>query len=56
MKPEDARSERSPSPAPGDTAPHPAEASLWEQVLARENLAEALKRVEQKAGALVVLR
>ena len=24
---------------------------MWEQVLARENLAEALKRVEQKAGA-----
>jgi RNA-directed DNA polymerase len=51
VKPEDARSERSSSPAPGDTAPHPAEASMWEQVLARENLAEALKRVEQKAGA-----
>ncbi len=51
MKPEDARSERSPSPAPGDTAAHPAEASLWEQLLSRENLAEALKRVEQKAGA-----
>ena len=51
MKPEDARSERSPSPAPGDTAPHPAKASLWEQVMARENLAEALRRVEQKAGA-----
>ena len=51
MKPEDARSERSPSPAPGDTAPHPAEASLWEQFLARENLAEALRRVEQNAGA-----
>jgi hypothetical protein len=48
VKPEDARSERSPSPAPGDTAPHPAKASLWEQVMARENLAEALKRVEQK--------
>ena len=51
MKPEDARSERSPSPAPGDTAPHPAKAGLWEQVMARENLAEALTRVEQKAGA-----
>jgi len=51
VKPEDARSERSPSPAPGDTAPHPAKASLWEQVMARENLAEALRRVEQKAGA-----
>ena len=51
VKPEDPRSEQSPSPAPGDTAPHPAEASLWEQVMARENLAEALRRVEQKAGA-----
>jgi RNA-directed DNA polymerase len=51
VKPEDARSEHSPSPAPGDTAAHPAEASLWEQLLARENLAEALRRVEQKAGA-----
>ena len=51
VKPEDHRSERSPSPAPGDTAPHPAEASLWEQFLARENLAEALRRVEQNAGA-----
>jgi len=51
VKPEDPRSERSPSPAPGDTAPRPAEASLWEQFLARENLAEALRRVEQNAGA-----
>ena len=51
MKPEDARSEHSRSPAPGDTAAHPAEASLWEQLLARENLAEALRRVEQNAGA-----
>ena len=51
VKPEDPRPERSPSPAPGDTAPHPAEASLWEQFLARGNLAEALRRVEQNAGA-----
>ena len=51
VKPEDARPERSPSPAPDDTAAHPAEASLWEQFLARENLAEALRRVEQNAGA-----
>ncbi len=51
MKPEDARSEHSRSPAPGDTAAHPAEASLWEQLLSRENLAEALRRVEQNAGA-----
>src|SRR5450755_1324696 len=51
VKPEDHRSEQSPSPAPGDTAPHPAEASLWEQVMSRGNLAEALRRVEQNAGA-----
>ena len=51
MKPEDLRAERSPSPAPSDTAPHPAEASLWEQFLSRGNLAEALRRVEQNAGA-----
>ena len=51
VKPEDLRAERSPSPAPGDTAPHPAEVSLWELCLSRGNLAEALRRVEQKAGA-----
>jgi hypothetical protein len=48
VKPDDARSERSPSPAPGDSAPHPAEASLWEQVMARENLAEALNASSRK--------
>jgi len=52
VKPEGAWLERSSGPAPGDTAAHPAEAgSLWEQFLARENLAEALRRVEQNAGA-----
>jgi RNA-directed DNA polymerase len=51
VKPEAPRRERSPSPAPSDTAPHPAEASLWEQFLSRGNLAEALRRVEQNAGA-----
>ena len=51
VKPEDPRAEHSPSPAPGDTAPHPAEASLWEQFLARGNHAEARRRVEQHAGA-----
>jgi group II intron reverse transcriptase/maturase len=51
VKPEDLRAERSPSPAPGDTASHLAEASLWEQFLSRGNLAEALRRVEQNAGA-----
>ena len=38
-------------PAPGDTAPHPAEASSVGAVLSRGNLAEALRRVEQNAGA-----
>lgn len=51
MKPEDRREERSGSPAPGDTDAHPAEAGLWAQVLARGNLAEALRRVERNAGA-----
>jgi RNA-directed DNA polymerase len=51
VKPEDLRAEHSPSPAPGDTAPHPAPVSLWELFLARGNLAEALRRVEHNAGA-----
>jgi RNA-directed DNA polymerase len=51
VKPERSRPERSPSSAPSDTEPHPAPASLWEQLLARENLAEALRRVERNAGA-----
>jgi group II intron reverse transcriptase/maturase len=36
---------------PDETAPHPAQASLWESFLSRENLARALRRVEQNAGA-----
>jgi RNA-directed DNA polymerase len=51
VKPEDLRPERSSDPVPGDTAAHPAEAGLWEQVMARSNLAEALRRVERNAGA-----
>ena len=51
MKPEDSRPERSNDPAPDGTAAHPAPVGLWELVLARENLAEALRRVEQNAGA-----
>ena len=51
MKPEDVRPERSNDPAPDGTAAHPAEAGLWEQFLSRGNLAEALRRVEQNAGA-----
>ena len=51
MKPEDAQPERSNDPAPDGTAAHPAPGGLWEQFLARENLAEALRRVEQNAGA-----
>jgi RNA-directed DNA polymerase len=51
VKPEDSRLERSGPPAPDDTSAHPAEASLWEVVFSRENLAEALRRVERNAGA-----
>jgi hypothetical protein len=52
VKPEDHRPERSSDPAPDGTSDHLAEAgSLWEQFLSRWNLAEALRRVEHKAGA-----
>ena len=51
MKPEGSRRERSGSPAPDATAPHPALGSLWERFLSRENLARALRRVERNAGA-----
>jgi len=51
VKPEGHRRERSGSPAPDETAPHPARASLWEVFLSRENLARALRRVERNAGA-----
>jgi RNA-directed DNA polymerase len=51
VKPKGARPERSIGPAPDDTVAHPAEASLWELVFSRGNLAEALRRVEQNAGA-----
>ena len=51
MKPEGHRRERSGFPAPDATAPHPAQASLWERFLSRENLARALRRVERNAGA-----
>ncbi len=51
MKPDGVRPERSSDPAPDGTAAHPAEASLWEQFMARENLASALRRVERNAGA-----
>jgi len=51
VKPEDAPPERSIGPAPDDTAAHPADASLWELVFSPSNLAAALRRVEQNAGA-----
>ena len=51
MKPDGHRRERSGSPAPDETAPHPAQASLWERFLSRENLVRALRRVERNAGA-----
>lgn len=52
MKPEAPREEHGGFPAPGETAPHPAtEQGLWEEFISRENLAAALRRVEQNAGA-----
>lgn len=51
VKPEAPRRERSDRPAPADPEAHPAAASLWERVFSRENLAAALRRVEQNAGA-----
>jgi group II intron reverse transcriptase/maturase len=51
VKPEAPREGRSPFPAPDEIQPHPAEASLWERTFSRGNLAAALRRVEQNAGA-----
>jgi RNA-directed DNA polymerase len=51
VKPEEARSERSNGPALDDAAAHPAAAGLWEQVMSRENLVAALRRVERNGGA-----
>jgi hypothetical protein len=51
VKPEAPHEERSGFPAPGETAPHPAGATLWEEGFSRENLALALRRVEPHAGA-----
>lgn len=52
VKPEAPREERSGFPAPGEAEPHPADAKdPWEKFLSRENLAAALRRVEQNAGA-----
>jgi RNA-directed DNA polymerase len=52
VKPEAPREEQSGFPAPGEAEPHPADAEdLWEKFTSRENLAAALRRVEQNAGA-----
>ena len=52
VKPEAPREEQSGFPAPGEAEPHPAATrDLWEQFISRENLAAALRRVEQNAGA-----
>jgi hypothetical protein len=51
VKPKDAPAERSGGPVPDDTAAHPAEAAPWEQFLSRGNLAQALRPLEQNAGA-----
>ncbi|NJD61601.1 MAG: group II intron reverse transcriptase/maturase [Deltaproteobacteria bacterium] len=51
MKPAAPRQEPSLSPAPESHHSHPAPATLFEEFLSRENLARALKRGEQNAGA-----
>jgi len=52
VKPEDASLERSSDPAADGTDAHPASVGgLWGRFLSRGNLAEALRRVEQNAGA-----
>jgi hypothetical protein len=51
VKPEDARLVRTSDPAPVDTAARPPEAGLRERFSSRGNLAEALRRIEQNAGA-----
>jgi RNA-directed DNA polymerase len=51
VEPDDVRRERSGSSVPIESVPHPVRASLWERFLSRENLARALRRVEQNAGA-----
>jgi hypothetical protein len=51
VKPEAPREAHSDRPAPADPEAHPAAAGLWEQCFSRENLAEALRRVERNAGA-----
>ncbi len=55
VKPEAPREEQSGFPAPSEAEPHPAAEAgdLWEQFLSRGNLAAALRRVEQNAGAPV---
>lgn len=51
VKPDGVYAGQSRSPAPDETVPHPAQASLWERFLSRDNLARALRRVELNAGA-----
>ena len=51
VKPEGSHGEQSLFPAAASPDSHPAPAGLWENFLSRENLARALKRVEQNHGA-----
>lgn len=52
VKPESPRRERKHHPAQATHGPSPAcEEELWEKVFARDNLQQALKRVEQNQGA-----
>jgi RNA-directed DNA polymerase len=54
VKPDAPREEQGGFPVPGETVPHPAKADLCEGFLSRENLALALRRVEQNAGAAAI--
>lgn len=51
MKPESPRQERKHPPAQATHGPSPACEELWEKVFSRDNLQQALKRVEQNQGA-----
>jgi RNA-directed DNA polymerase len=51
VNPDASRTERSLFPAAKSPDPHPAPVTLFERFLSRENLARALKRVEQNHGA-----
>ncbi len=52
VQPPESGGERSVDPARATNTPHPARAdALWEDVLSTQNIARALRRVEQNGGA-----